>query len=207
MGVFPNGVDLDYFSDDGTVWERDVITFLGRMDYYPNEQCMRRFCEEVLPLLRRVRPRLRLQLVGAEPGPAVRSLARLAGVVVSGTVPDVRPWVRRSALTVAPLHIARGTQNKILESMAMGVPVVCSAVAAAGVEAVPGEHLRVAAGARDWCEQILAIAGEPALRRRLGEAARAHVESHYAWPRAMARLDEVLAECPAATAQAGAAAP
>ncbi len=82
-----------------------------------------------------------LSIIGANPSTQVKQLAQLPGVAVTGSVPDVRPFVTRSAVNVAPLRIARGTQNKILEAMAMGVPVVTSEVAARGVDAVPGEHL------------------------------------------------------------------
>ena len=198
VDVFPNGVDLDYFHDRGASFDSDLITFLGRMDYYPNEQCMTRFFQQVL--LQRARPSLRLQLVGADPGPAVLRLARLPGVTVTGTVPDVRPYVQGSALTVAPLQIARGTQNKILESMAMAVPTVCSPIAAAGIEATPGMHLRVAQSREQWCEDILQLTGDRALRRRQGDAARAHVQATYAWWRAMQRVDDMLERCMAAHA-------
>jgi hypothetical protein len=92
------------------------------MDYFPNSQCMVDFCAQTLPLLRARRPGIKLAIVGADPVPAVRRLAEIPGVTVTGSVKDVRPHVRRAALTVAPLVIARGTQNKILESLAMGVP-------------------------------------------------------------------------------------
>src|SRR5690606_4053410 len=98
------------------------------------------FCNEVWPLLKKVRPSLKLKIVGANPSPAVRQLAKLDGVEVTGSVADVRPYLHGSALSIAPLFIARGTQNKILECMAMGVPVVTSIEASKGVDAVPGEH-------------------------------------------------------------------
>src|SRR5205814_9291457 len=141
---FPNGVDFDHFQPASAPYEPDLITFVGRMDYFPNEQCMVEFCAAVWPRVRAVRPGAQLQIVGAAPSSRVRDLARLPGVAVTGSVADVRPYVQRSALTVAPLAIARGTQNKILESMAMAVPVVASRIAAAGVDAVAGEHLLAA---------------------------------------------------------------
>jgi hypothetical protein len=103
--------------------------------------------------------------------------------------------VQRSALTIAPLSIARGTQNKILESMAMGVPALCSPIAAAGVDAQPGEHLLVAREPAEWCEQILAVAGDAALRSRLSEAGRARVTSRHSWGQAMLRFDRIFGEC------------
>lgn len=190
-----NGVDLEYFAPVNEAHDPDLVTFVGRMDYYPNEQCMVDFCRDVWPALRQRRPGLRLQIVGAEPTPRVKALAAHAGVSVTGAVPDVRPYVRRSALTIAPLRIARGTQNKILESLAMGVPVVASRMAAGGVDALPGEHLLAADTPAELTEAILRVAGDARLRARLAEAGRERMLSHHDWPGAMRRLDAVMARC------------
>ena len=131
-GWFPNGVDAEFFAPDAQTYDPGRIGFVGRMDYYPNQQAMLHFCRAVLPLIQRQRPQVRLDIIGADPSNEIWSLADLPGVRVTGSVPDVRPYVRACAFTVAPLTIARGTQNKILESMAMGVPVISSLAAAGG---------------------------------------------------------------------------
>lgn len=192
---FANGVDLDFFAPSDEPADPNLISFVGRMDYFPNEQCMVEFCADVWPELRRVRPGLHLQIVGAEPTSRVRALARYEGVSVTGAVPDVRPYVRRSALTIAPLRIARGTQNKILESMAMGVPVVASRIAAAGVDAVAGEHLLVADDPAESCDAVLGLLADPSRRSELARAGRERVRTHHAWPNAMARLDAIVNAC------------
>jgi polysaccharide biosynthesis protein PslH len=189
---FANGVDFGYFQPSAEPFDANVITFVGRMDYFPNEQCMADFCADTWPLLRAARPSLRLQIVGAAPTARVLALGRIDGVTVTGSVPDVRPYVQRSALTITPLKIARGTQNKILESMAMAVPVISSRIAAAGVDAVAGQHLAVADSPQELCDTILRIAGDAQERRRLGEAGRARVLSHHAWTSAMQRLDGII---------------
>lgn len=191
---FPNGVDLEFFHPSGDPYEEDRLCFIGRMDYYPNAECMIDFCVHTLPLIRQRRPNVELSIVGAEPTAAVRRLAEIPGVEVTGTVDDVRPWVWRSAVTVAPLNIARGTQNKILESMAMGVPVVCSERAARGVDAVVGEHLLAANEPQGYADAVLALLDAPARRTQLAEAGRRRVEAHHSWSVAMARLDRILAE-------------
>jgi len=188
-------VDSTFFSPSSEPYDPDTIVFIGRMDYYPNQQCMFDFCRDVLPLLRSHRPALKLQIVGADPSPAVRRLGELPGVTVTGSVPDVRPYATRAALTVAPLRIARGTQNKILEAMAMGVPVVTSSVAAGGVDAVPGEHLLTADTPRLTCAAIVSVLSDPATRARLARAGRERVLSHHAWPSSMKRLDAIIARC------------
>jgi glycosyltransferase involved in cell wall biosynthesis len=138
---------------------------------------------------------MRLAIVGADPSPAVRRLGDLPGVTVTGSVPDVRPYVRKSAVMVAPLNIARGTQNKILEGMSLGVPVVSSSVAAGGVDAVAGEHLAVADAPQDVAAAVLRIAGDPAERNRLAQAGRVRMLSHHAWPESMKRLDGIIDRC------------
>jgi polysaccharide biosynthesis protein PslH len=192
---FPNGVDAAYFSPGDEAYDANRICFVGRMDYYPNQQCMIDFCENVLPLLRRRRPGVKLVIVGADPSPAVMKLAELPGVTVTGSVPDVRPYVRQSALMVAPLNIARGTQNKILEAMALGVPVVTSRVAAGGVDAIPGQHFLVASTPVEYATAILRILDSEDERARLAIAGRARMLSHHDWGRSMRRLDEVIERC------------
>jgi sugar transferase (PEP-CTERM/EpsH1 system associated) len=192
---FPNGVDADYFSPTDEPYDADSISFIGRMDYYPNQECMARFCKEVWPQLKARRAGMKLLIVGADPSPEMRALGQLDGVTVTGSVPDVRPYIRSSAMMVAPLAIARGTQNKILEAMAMGVPVVTSRVAAGGVDAHCEEHLIVADGATDITQAILRIAENPVERRRLAVAGRQRMLSHHAWPRSMQRLDSIIQRC------------
>ena len=153
------------------------------------------FCRDVLPLLKSRAPSVRLQIVGAEPSAAVRRLGTIEGVTVTGSVPDVRPYLARAALTVAPLRIARGTQNKILEAMAMGVPVVASRLAAGGVDAVPGQHLLVADTPGEQCDAILRVLGDVRERARLSQAGRARMLSNHAWPSSMQRLDGVIDRC------------
>lgn len=189
---FPNGVDLDFFYPTDVPYEPDLLSFIGRMDYYPNAECMIEFCTSVLPLIRERRPAVKLAIVGAEPTRAVRRLATLPGVEVTGTVDDVRPWVWRSALTVAPLNIARGTQNKILEAMAMGVPVVCSELAARGVDAVAGEHLLTASDPQGYADAVVRLLDDALARDQLAAAGRHRVETHHSWDVAMDRLDRLM---------------
>jgi len=189
---FPNGVDNTYFSPDGETYDPLTIAFVGRMDYYPNQECMIDFCAKILPRLQAKRPALKLVIVGADPSPAVRRLGKLPGVTVTGSVADVRPFLRRAALMVAPLNIARGTQNKILEAMATGTPVVTSGVAAGGVDASSPEHLLVASTPEEYVEMIFRVTDDPIERMRLSHAGRARMLSHHAWERSMQRLDGII---------------
>lgn len=192
---FPNGVDAGFFSPVDEPYDADTISFIGRMDYYPNQECMARFCAQTWPLLRQRRPAMKLLIVGADPSPAMVKLGELPGVTVTGSVPDVRPFIRSSAAMVAPLAIARGTQNKILEAMAMGVPVVTSSIAAGGVDAEAGTHLLVADTPQETADALLRLVEQPAERARLAQAGRARMLSHHAWPHSMARLDGIIERC------------
>lgn len=189
---FPNGVDVDFFAPAETRPDPDTICFVGRMDYFPNQLGVLKFCREILPGLRSVRPNLKFLIVGAEPSTKIRRLEQQPGVRVTGTVPDVRPYVQRAVLTVAPLSIARGTQNKVLESMAQGVPVVCSPEVAQGVDAVAGEHLLVANSAREYGAAILKLLTDEEMRSSLAAAARQRVMSHHQWSSSMTRLDKII---------------
>ncbi|HEY6721998.1 MAG TPA: TIGR03087 family PEP-CTERM/XrtA system glycosyltransferase [Burkholderiales bacterium] len=192
---FPNGVDGAYFVPSVEPYDADTICFIGRMDYYPNQECMFDFCANVLPLIRARRPGTKLLIVGADPSRAVKKLGDLPGITVTGSVADVRPYLQRSALMVAPLNIARGTQNKILEAMASGVPVVASRVAAGGVDAAANEHFLVASTAEEYAQAVLGILNHPEQRARLGAAGRERMLSNHAWYRSMQRLDRIIDRC------------
>jgi len=189
---FPNGVDLDYFSPDPAAFDPDAICFVGRMDYFPNQQGVLEFCNSVLPKIRAQRPKTHLTIVGANPSPEIRNLASQVGITVTGTVDDVRPYVTRCAANVAPLRIARGTQNKILESMSMGVPVVTTDIAAGGIDALPEQHFLQALDNEKFADATLRILNDASERERLSAAGRARMESHHCWAVSMTRLDAII---------------
>lgn len=192
---FPNGVDIEAFRPSDEPYDPDNLCFVGRMDYFPNEECMVQFCAETLPLIRRARPAVTLSIVGASPSKNVRDLGSIPGVKVTGSVPEVQPYLHKAAVAIAPLNIARGVQNKILEAMASGVPVVCSRLAAAGVDAVPGEHLLAASTPREHADCILDLLEKPEERRRFAAAGRGRIVSHHTWEHAMERMDRIIADC------------
>jgi sugar transferase (PEP-CTERM/EpsH1 system associated) len=195
IGWFPNGVDAEYFAPTARAYDRDTIAFVGRMDYYPNQEAMITFCRTVWPLLRARREGIKLLIVGAAPSRTVRDLGRLPGVTVTGSVPDVRPYLHQAAVAVAPLNIARGTQNKVLEAMAMGVPTVCSTAAAGGIDADPGRHTVTASTPEEYAGSIHRLLENPSERRRLAEAGRARILSHHSWEQSMRTLDGLIDEC------------
>jgi sugar transferase (PEP-CTERM/EpsH1 system associated) len=200
IGHFSNGVDTEYFSPEHALanpyaaGERALV-FTGAMDYWPNVDAVQWFAADIFPALRERFGDVRFYIVGSRPAPAVQALAKLPGVVVTGTVPDVRPYIAHAAVAVAPLRIARGIQNKVLEAMAMAAAVVVSPQALEGIEAVPGTDLVLAADGAAFIAAVAALlAGPDSARTALGAAARARVQARYSWSSNLACIGESL-EC------------
>jgi len=199
--VVANGVDIDYFRprpDEGS--RRAALVFTGTMDYRPNVQGVCWFVRRVWPALKRAVPDLTFTIVGRNPVAAVRRLGAADGITVTGSVPDVRPHLRAAAVAVCPLLIARGIQNKVLEAMASGLPVVASGPALEGLEVRVGVEVLCADTPAQWRESILSLLSDAARARALASAARRRVETSYTWSARMAPLVEVcrrLAEMPA----------
>ena len=197
IGFFNNGVDTAYFSPDRSyaspyaAGERAVV-FTGAMDYWPNIDAVQWFAADVMPQLRARFANLRFYIVGARPSGAVQALAQLPGVVVTGTVPDVRPYIAHAQVAVAPLRIARGIQNKVLEAMAMATPVVVSPQALEGIEAIPGTDLVLAIDAAGFVAEVSALLA--VANTAIGQVARSKVEKLYSWPSNLARIEARL-EC------------
>ncbi|MFL5339943.1 MAG: TIGR03087 family PEP-CTERM/XrtA system glycosyltransferase [Gemmataceae bacterium] len=185
------GVDLDYFCPRPMI-EEPACVFVGVLDYRPNVDAACWFVKAVWPELHRRRPELRFRLVGRQPTPAVRELAKTAGVTVIGEVPDVRPALAAASVAVMPLRIARGVQNKVLEALAMGKACVASPAALAGVPAVPGEHLLSATTPPEWVLAVERLLDDADLRSRLGATGRAYVEMNHTWERCLEPLACIL---------------
>lgn len=191
--VIPNGVDSDYFHVSEQQSQRSrTIVFLGRMDYFPNVAGILDFVKNVLPLVRRRVPDAHLSIVGSNPLAKIRALEKLAGISVTGYVPDVRPHVAGAAVAIAPLSIARGTQNKVLECMAMGIPVVASPQVAKGVQASPGRHLLVGKTPEEFAAHIVKLLENSQLRTTIAGAARGQVVLGHSWPESMKLLDGIV---------------
>ncbi len=191
--VIPNGVDLSYFQPRAeNPRDSAVLVFLGRMDYFPNIEGAIWFANEIFPLIRRVIPQAEFRIVGSDPVRAIQNLATIPGVSVTGHVPDVRPYLMDAAVAVAPLKIARGTQNKILQFLAMGIPTVTTTVAAKGVGATPGRHFLVADGAEEFAAQVQRLVQDHGLRETLSIAGREPLPTAHSWPASMKILDSLL---------------
>ena len=191
-----NGVDADYFSADDTrssPFRSDElpVVFTGAMDYLPNVDAATWFASDVLPGLLQRWPAARFYIVGRSPAAEVLALAS-DRIVVTGTVDDVRPYLQHAATVVAPLRIARGIQNKILEAMAMSRPVIASTDCAAAVDAVVGQELLTAASPEEYIAAISQVLEAPEAGTALGKAARQRVVERYTWEAHMKAIDPYL---------------
>jgi polysaccharide biosynthesis protein PslH len=190
-----NGIDTGFFNPEGDFprlspdqrGEGPLLLFTGQMDYRPNADAVSWFAREVLPLV----PGARFAIAGRNPSRAVQALAG-PRVTVTGAVPDMRSWLAAADVVVAPLRIARGVQNKVLEAMSMARPVVASPAAFEGIEAEPGRHLFVEHGAAAMAASVKRLLADRAAAEDLGNAARAHVVASYSWEARLATLQDLL---------------
>lgn len=194
-----NGVNADFFQPSAALSspfaaDELPIVFTGAMDYWPNVDGVRWFTESMLPAIRERHPRARFWIVGRNPAPAVQALAGEA-VSVTGTVPDVRPYLQHARAVVAPLRVARGLQNKILEAMAMEQPVVTVPNCADAIGAVAQQGLARADTPAGFVEQVCAWLADDSARTGQGRAARAYSLAHFGWAAHLSAIDRDLALC------------
>jgi sugar transferase (PEP-CTERM/EpsH1 system associated) len=201
-----NGVDAAYFSPDAARPSpfpagQIPLVFTGAMDYWPNADAVIWFAAEVLPRLRRDWPQLHFHIVGRSPTPAVLALAG-DSVSVTGTVPDVRPYLQHAAVVVAPLRLARGIQNKILEAMAMARPVVAAGTCVEAIDGQAGRDLLSAVEPDDFVRAVALLLSEPSKADQIGAAGRNCVLSNYSWEAHLAGIDHYLDRQPPGDARA-----
>jgi polysaccharide biosynthesis protein PslH len=193
----PTGVDVEFFTPPGeneTAHKADLV-FLGSMDWLPNIDGVLWFTAEVLPLIRQRRPECRVAIVGRKPSPEIQALAEADPMlVVTGTVPDVRPYLWGSTVSVVPLRIGGGTRLKIYEAMAARVPVVSTTIGAEGLEIHPGRDIRIADDATAFAQACLELLEDAGRRQQQEEAAWQLVASRFSWGEVTRQFEEVLEE-------------
>ena len=196
-----SGVDHRYFdpaSAHAPLFDPKLPTyvFTGTMDYPPNVDAVAWFATEILPMIRRTVPAAQFYIVGTCPNATVKRLVQLKGVFVAGRVRDVRPYVAHATAVVAPMRIARGIQNKVLEAMSMGRPVGLTSGALEGIEAVPGEDVILANSVEEIAAACCRLATS-AFGVAIGAAARARIVRDYDWSARLRRFDDLLRPLPA----------
>jgi sugar transferase (PEP-CTERM/EpsH1 system associated) len=197
--VVPNGVDTSHF-DPVLVPREDAplptVVFVGDMSYFPNVEAVVFFAREILPIIHRSMPNVRFLIVGRNPARSVQQLRQIHGVEVTGFVPDVRVYLAKAQVAVAPFTIAAGIQNKILEAMAYGLPVVATPRTAQGLSASVVDMVETGNTPEELASKILLLLRDFPLARARGMESRRRVEDHYRWDRAMDCLLQLL-ESPA----------
>ncbi len=193
-----NGIDTEFYDPAAKfkklhpVFPDPLIVFTGQMDYRPNIEAVTDFATQAMPIIRARHPDASFAIVGRHPTQGVSDLSMLPGVQVTGAVDDVRTWLGAADVVVAPLRIARGIQNKVLEAMAMARPVVASPAAAEGIDADAGVHFYVEPDVAAEAERVCALLGQPQDAAKTGAAARAHAIRHYGWEGQLAPLDDLM---------------
>jgi sugar transferase (PEP-CTERM/EpsH1 system associated) len=197
--VISNGVDYEYFSPETFSLEPSalslqppVLLFTGAMDYHANIDGVTWFHDKVLPMIKKEYPQVQFFIVGSNPASTVRNLATNNGVKVTGFVDDIRPFYNSADISVVPLRLARGIQNKVLETMAMEKPVVATSKAVEGIKAVAENQLLVADSPTEFATKICSLLKDKSQRKLLGKNARKFVEKNYNWEKNLQKLDKIL---------------
>ncbi len=187
----PHGVDYEYFSPDHTVSkEENSLVFTGNMNYRPNVDGAIYFCEEILPLIKEKVPTVKVYLVGTNPSSEILALADDPAITVTGRVPDLRDYMRRATVAIAPMRITAGLLNKVLEALSMELPMVVTPQANEGIDAVDGEHLIIAESAQDFAAEVVHLLDNPERRSELGTEARKFIQNKWTWEAHLKELEQ-----------------
>ncbi len=195
--VVPNGVDIEFYTADIPAIEAEAgpgpldLVFTAKMDFRPNVDAVLWFAQAVLPLIRRESPQTRFWVVGKDPHPRLAPLAADPGIVVTGWVEDVRPYIAGAALYVIPLRIGGGTRLKVLEAMAMGKAIVSTTLGCEGFELASGQELSIADTPEEFAAAVLDLLQAPDGRERMGQAAHLYARSRYDWRLIVPLLERV----------------
>ena len=179
--IVPNGVDVAHYQPDFTSEAPAHLIYIGSMDWYPNEDAVAFFADEVLPGIQDKVPDVQFSIVGGNPSARVQKLTEREGVVVTGRVPEIKPYFAEATVFVVPLRIGSGTRLKILEALAMGKAIVSTTVGAEGLDLKDGEEIFIADEPTAFADAVTRLLTDASLRRRIGENGRARVEQDYDW--------------------------
>lgn len=191
IAVMPNGVDLGFFTPPSERHDVDKLVFSGKMSYHANVTAAMHLVNDIMPLIWEKKPEVRVCIVGKDPSDAVRHLATRhpRHVVVTGTVPDIRPYLASATVAVCPIRYGAGIQNKVLEALAMATPVVTTPQGIAALQVHHETELLVAASKETFAQHVLRLLDDENLRCRLGQAGRRYVEQHHDWNAIVAQLE------------------
>ena len=187
--VVANGVDTEYFSPRNAKEKPLSLVYMGQMDWHPNVDAMIYFLTEIYPIVKKRLPDASLSIIGSNPPEKIKELAKSEpSVKLTGLVDDTRPHIAQGEIFIVPLRIGGGTRLKILEAMAMGRPIVSTAIGCEGLDAINRRHIMIADSPNDFAEKVTELANNPALRLELGKNGRKLVEDRYSWNKVVERL-------------------
>lgn len=190
--VLPNGVDLHFFSP-GTPEKRENAEMVvsGKMSYHANISMVMYLVHEIMPLIWAQRPEVKLTIVGKDPPSSVKEFSRDSRITVTGEVPDIRPYLQRATIAVAPITYGAGIQNKVLEAMACATPVVASPLAVQALGCVAGKDLLIAHTPQDFAEKVLCLLMDPELRKTIGQNGHEYMQNHHSWEAIVQTLEGI----------------
>ncbi len=179
--VVDNGVDLDSFLLCEDIVTEPRLVYTGWMKYHANNDAAKYFCDEILPAIKKDRSEVTVDIVGKEPSDEVLRLSDIAGVNVTGAVPDIRSYINKASVYIVPLRVGGGTRLKILEAMAIGIPIVSTSIGCEGIGLTNEKDILIADTAKDFARQTLRLLDDAALRKHLAANARELVEERFSW--------------------------
>jgi polysaccharide biosynthesis protein PslH len=192
ISVLPNGVDLEYFHPHTEIQrDAETIVFSGKMSYHANISMVKYLVDEIMPRIWKLRPAARLYIVGKDPSPAIRQLMQNPLITVTGTVDDIRPFLWRATVSVVPLLYGVGIQNKILEAMATGTPVVTTCRALSALQAQPGKDLFVSDDPDGFSQSVLQLIANRDLQQKTGDAGVTYVRTFHSWDSIASQLVKI----------------
>ncbi len=187
--VVPNGVDLDYFAPQPVERNPLRLVFTGKMSYHANIAAVEDLVEKIMPLVWKEQPNAQLYIVGKDPAPSVQILGQIPNITVTGSVPDMRPYLAEAAVAISTVRYGVGIQNKVLEAMAMKTPVVCSSQANSALKTRSGYDILVGDNSEEVAYHILSLLGSAEKREQIGTAGRKYVETYHTWNHAAELLE------------------
>jgi len=193
MEIVGQGVNLEYFRFYDGDYDASQIVFLGTMSFLPNQDAVLYFYEKIWPLVKRRQPKMKLQIVGANPTPEVLKLQRHPDVQITGAVPDVRPYLRRAAVSICPMRVGSGVKGKVFESMALGTPVVSTSLGVEGLDVRQGHELFIADAPEDFARRVCQLSRDSQLRALMARRARYLIEKKYNWDFVAQPLENIVA--------------
>ena len=195
INIIPNGVDSVYFTPNQSMKrEQNTIVISGKMSYHANVAMVTHFVEEIFPQIKTICPEVKLWIVGKDPPGKIMSMGQDPSIEVTGMVPDIRPYLQRAALAVAPLTYGAGIQNKVLEAMACGTPVVSTNQAIAALDVLPDRDILIADNSSDFANQVSYLLSDQSLRQNVGLAGRTYIEKNHEWGSIATRLEVIYNE-------------